>query len=66
MLLTDEIIEKHGFSFSEFPNAEYSDIHNNVIIEHDNKYLILNEYKHVEWHEIKTEQDLIDFISKYR
>lgn len=66
MILTDEIIEKNGFSFSEFPNPEYSDKYNNVIIDDKGSYLILNEYKHVQWHEIKTEQDLIDFITKYR
>ena len=62
-ILTDEIILKYGFSFSEFPTPEYTDKCSNIIIQDENdNYLILNENYHPEWKLIKTEKDLDDFI----
>ena len=63
MKLTDKILEKKGFEFEEFPNPEWSDDNDNVIMEDENKYYILNERYSKSWIPIATELELINFIT---
>ena len=65
MKLTDEIIESNGFEFEEFPNPEWSDDKDNVIMEDENGYAILNERYNKSWRFIKTEIDLTYFITMH-
>ena len=63
MKITDEIIEKKGFEFEEFPNPEWSDDNDNVIMWDEGNYYILNERYKKGWIPIATEQELTNFIT---